>query len=129
MFGYFLQLSLQRIFRKRKSSILSFLVLTISFSFMIVVLSIVESISKTNEEYRLNTYGEWSFAILPANGYESSIRGQKQVQEVGEAICCGTLRTSNGDVGIGTVDFNFIQIGRMGTFLKRKKRLPWRLIR
>ena len=113
MFGYFLQLSLQRIFRKRKSSILSFLVLTISFSFMIVVLSIVESISKPNEEYRLNTYGEWSFAILPANGYESSIRGQKQVQEVGEAICCGTLRTSNGDVGIGTVDFNFIQIGRI----------------
>lgn len=113
MLKYFLHLSVQRISFKRKSSILSFLVLLTSFSFIIVAISIVGSISKTNTEYRLNTYGEWSFAILPANGLESWVEKQEQIQKVGKSVCSGVIRTNSGDIGIGTVDDAFLQIGRI----------------
>ena len=113
MLQYILHLSIEGIFRKKKSSILTFLVLLTSFSFIIVALSIVGSISKTNAEYRLNTYGEWSFAVLPANGLESTIRKLEQVEGMGRATCYGTFQSSNGSIGIGAVDDDFLQIGRI----------------
>lgn len=113
MFLYFLQLAVSRIFHRKKNSILSFLVFLTSFSFIIVALSIVGSISKTNTEYRLNTYGEWSFAILPADGLETMIENHEQIEEVGKAVCYGMLQTARGPIGIGTIDDNFLHLGRI----------------
>lgn len=113
MLGYFSQLALQGISRKKRSSVLSFLVLLISFTFTIVVMSIVGSISSTNEEYRLNTYGEWAFAMLPANGQESWAEHQDFVESIGKATCYGTMHTGHGDIGVGTVDAQFLQMGRI----------------
>ena len=59
MFRNILPLAFQGTRRKKRSSILIFSVLLISFSSAIVALSLVGSISKTNAEFRLNTYGEW----------------------------------------------------------------------
>ena len=113
IFLYFLQLAVSRIFHKKKSSILSFLVFLTSFSFIIVALSIVGSISKTNTEYRLNTYGEGSFAILPADGLETMVENHEQIEEVGKAVCYGMLQTARGPIGIGTIDDNFLHLGRI----------------
>lgn len=57
------RLTIEGTLRKRKSSILIFLVLLITFSFAIVSLSLVGSIGQTNAKFRLNTYGQWYFAI------------------------------------------------------------------
>ncbi len=56
-------LALQGLYHKKRSNRLVFSVLLISFSFVVVSLSLVGSISKTNAEFRLNNYGEWYFAI------------------------------------------------------------------
>lgn len=113
MTNYLFSLSLQGILKRRKSSGISFLILLISFSFMIVVLSIVGSISKTNTEYRLNTYGEWSVAVLPANGYEAWVEERIPTQTMGKANYYGAIRTSAGTSAIGTVDEQFLEVGRI----------------
>lgn len=113
MLGYFSQLAIQGILKKRKRSILIFLVLLITFSCTFVVLSIVSSISKTNEEYRLNTYGEWAFAVLPANGQEAWVEQQSFVEGMGKVSCYGITHTGWGDIGIGTVDDQFLELGRI----------------
>lgn len=58
-----LNLAYLRIKRRWKNSLLFFLVLLLSFSSAIISVSILGSIDRTNAEYRLNTYGEWYFAI------------------------------------------------------------------
>ena len=107
-------LAFQGIFRKKKSSILIFSVLLLSFAFAIASVSLVGSISKTNEEFRLNTYGEWYLAI--PDGIEDDaawLQKQTWAEKIGISHYYGYVQTETGRTGIGTVDENFKTIGRL----------------
>ena len=114
MFKSIVPLAFQGIMRKKRSSILIFLVLLLSFAFAIASVSLVGSISKTNEEFRLNTYGEWYLAI-PDGIKEDATWLQKQAwaQQTGISHGYGYVQTETGRTGIGTVDENFKTIGRL----------------
>lgn len=109
-----LLLAWQGVLRKKRSSILIFVVLLISFSFAIVALSLLDSISKTNAEFRLNTYGEWYFAI--PSGMEKDAQWLEQqpwADTVGTACNYGTVITPSGQAAFGTLDSSFLDIGRI----------------
>lgn len=114
MFRNLFSLAFQGTLRKKRSSILIFSVLLISFSFAIVSLSLVGSISKTNAEFRLNTYGEWYFAI-PSGMEEDAdwLEKQSWARMLGKAGNYGTISTSTGQAGFGTIDNSLIDIGRI----------------
>ena len=57
------KLALHGLKGKKRSSLLTVIILTISFAAVLVTLCITGSIIKTNAEYRLNTYGAWYGAI------------------------------------------------------------------
>lgn len=107
-------LALQGVLRKKRSSILVFSVLLLSFAFAIASVSLTGSISKTNKEFRLNTYGEWYFAV-PDGLEEDAIWLQKQswAETTGISHSYGYVLTEVGKTGIGTVDENFKSIGRL----------------
>ena len=87
-----LTLALQGTLRKKRSSVLIFSVLLISFSFAIVALSLVGSISTTNAEFRLNAYGEWYFAI--PSGKEADVnwvQNQPWIESAGTAVNYATI--------------------------------------
>ena len=121
MFRNILSLAVQGIRRKKHSSILIFSVLLISFSSVIVALSLVGSISKTNAEFRLNTYGEW-YCGIPSGMEEDAQWLEKQpwVRAIGRAGNYGTINTAAGQAGFGTLDHSLVNIGRIkldeGTF-------------
>ncbi len=107
-------LAFQGALRKKRSSILIFSVLLLSFAFAIASVSLTGSISKTNKEFRLNTYGEWYFAI-PDGLEEDAIWLQRQswAETTGISHSYGYVLTEVGKTGIGTVDENFKSIGRL----------------
>lgn len=107
-------LAFQRIRRKRKSSLLFFLVLLLSFASAIVSVSVVGSIDNTNGEYRLNTYGEWYFAI-PCGGVNDGTWLSKSdwTDSFGTAQSIGTISSSEKTIGLGTIDKTLIDIGRI----------------
>lgn len=121
MFRNILSLAVQGIRRKKRSSILIFSVLLISFSSAIVALSLVGSISKTNAEFRLNTYGEW-YCGIPSGMEEDAqwLESQPWVRAIGRAGNYGTINTAAGQAGFGTLDHSLVNIGRIkldeGTF-------------
>lgn len=121
MFRNILPLAFQGIFRKKRSSILIFSVLLISFSSAIVALSLVGSISKTNAEFRLNTYGEW-YCGIPSGMEEDArwLESQPWAKAIGRAGNYGTINTAAGQAGFGTLDHSLVNIGRIkldeGTF-------------
>lgn len=107
-------LVLQGVLRKRRSSILAFSVLLLSFAFAIASISLVGSISKTNQEFRLNTYGDWYLAI-PDGSEEDSTWLQKQswAEAIGIGYSYGYVQTETRQTGIGTIDENFKSVGRL----------------
>lgn len=109
-----LRLAVEGTLRKRKSSILVFLVLLITFSFAIVSLSLVGSIGQTNAQFRLNTYGQWYFAI-PSGMEEDAVwlRGQKWITNLGTSQNYGTLQLPSGQAGFGTLDEALTELGRL----------------
>lgn len=114
MFKKIFPLAFQGITRKKRSSILIFLVLLLSFAFAIASVSLVGSISKTNEEFRLNTYGEWYLAI--PDGLEKDeawLKTQGWAESIGISHYFGYVQTETGKTGIGTVDDHFKTIGRL----------------
>lgn len=114
MFRNILSLAVQGTLRKRRSSILLFSVLLTSFSFAVAALSLVGSISKTNAEFRLNTYGEWYCAIPSGmEADEAWLNGQPWAGTVGRADNYGTIRTDVGQAGFGTLDDDLVRIGRI----------------
>ena len=121
MFRNILSLAVQGIRRKKRSSILIFSVLLISFSSAIVALSLVGSISKTNAEFRLNTYGEW-YCGIPSGMEEDAqwLENQQWAKAIGKAGNYGTIHTAVGQTGFGTLDNSLLSIGRIkldaGTF-------------
>lgn len=107
-------LVLQGIFRKRRSSLLIFSVLLVSFSFAIGALSLMGSIAKTNAEFRLNTYGQWYFAI--PSGMEEDrqwLEDQPWVEKMGVSCQYGHIATPSGLAGFGTVDEALVELGRI----------------
>lgn len=103
--------ALQSVKRKKQNSILMSLVLFLSFSFAIIMLSTTESLNQTNEEYRYDTYGMWDTAILDAREWEvESIQKSGVADEIGTSVRYGMI---NGNSGIGTVDENLIEMGRI----------------
>lgn len=114
MFRNILSLAFQGTLRKKRSSILIFFVLLVSFSFAIVALSLVGSISKTNAEFRLNTYGEW-YCGIPSGMEEDAqwLENQQWAKEIGKAGNYGTIITPTGQTGFGTLDNSLIGIGRI----------------
>src|SRR5699024_11289961 len=84
-------LARQGIRRRRRSSILLFLVLTLSFAFAVMMLSVMGSMNRTNIEYLKNTYGAWHGAIPDGKDSDRAFlqrpglggrpgEGEKQVQ-------------------------------------------------
>lgn len=114
MFRNLSSLAIQGMLRKKRSSILIFSVLLISFSFAIVSLSLVDSIRQTNAEFRLNAYGEWYFA-LPSGMEEDAawLDDQSWAEKVGVSESYGTIDTPVGQAGFGTMDPAMLQVGRI----------------
>ncbi len=116
------QLAVQGLRRRRKSSLLVFAVLCLSFCFAIITLSVSGSMIKTNEEYRLDTFGQWQGAVvdgMPED--EAFLRGEEWVLRLGTSQNAGTISTERGQAFIGFVDEDFLQIGRLGL---QEGRLP-----
>lgn len=104
-------LAVKGIKRRRKSSILIFGILSISISFAVIAFSAHESMNKSNEEYRYDTYGTWEGAFL--GGYKEDFEvfnQEKDIFEIGTAVCYGTVA---GDVGYGTVEKKLKKMGRI----------------
>lgn len=113
MNGELFGLAVQGIVRKKRSSLLLFAVLLLSFAFAVISLSVTASIRKTNEEYRYDTYGTWYGAIR--NGRTSDaefLQGQEWLDKLGICISYGEIQASSGS-SIGTMDDTFLEIGRI----------------
>lgn len=86
-------LAVKSIGKRRKSSILMFCILA---------LSVNESMNKSNEEYRYDTYGTWEGVLL--NGKKENfeiLEKEKTIGKVGTAMCFGTVEEN---AGYGTVE-------------------------
>lgn len=104
-------LAVQGTMRKRRSSLLTFLVLLLSFSCAIMSLSITQSISSTNTEYRLNTFGEWYLAI--PDGMEEDgawLEHQSWVRKAGSCRVYGWVSRSMS--AYGSVDEAYFDLSR-----------------
>lgn len=103
-------LAVQGTLRKKRSSLLVFFVLLLSFAFAIVSLSLMGSLTKTNAEFRMETYGAWYYA-MPAglDKDAAALRSIPGVKQLGTMRNYGTL---NG-AGFGTVDADMREVGRL----------------
>ena len=116
MNGELFRLSLQSIQRKRRSSLLLFAVLLLSFAFAIISLTVTGSMQKTNEEYRFDVYGTWYGAIFDGREEdEDFLQKQEWLDTLGIARNYGRIQaqTSCG-TGIGVMDEAFMKLGRIG---------------
>ena len=95
MNGELFGLAIQGIGRKKRSSLLLFAVLLLSFAFAIISLTVTGSIRKTNEEYRYDTYGTWYGAI--PNGQDADevfLRKQAWLDGLGITKSYGTIQAA-----------------------------------
>lgn len=98
-------LAVQGVLRKRRSSILTFFTLLISFSCGIMALSLTQSISSTNEEYRLNTFGEWYLALpYTKSGDRTWVEQQDWANTVAIGTVYGAMRPDRIPGSFGTID-------------------------
>lgn len=114
MFKNMVSLAVQGILRKKRSSIRIFFVLLLSFAFAVAAVSLVGSISKTNQEFRFNTFGQWYFAI--PSGLEEDfawLQNQAWADAVGVGRSYGYIPTETGETGFGTVDNSLKKMGRL----------------
>lgn len=111
MFRNLLSLALQAVLRKKRSSVLLFLVLLLSFSCAIVSLSLTESIGKTNEAYRLNTYGAWYLAFPDVREEDAQwLAQQSWAEQVSSSCLYGELYGTS--VIFGTADDHYLDMAR-----------------
>ncbi len=115
MTGELFHLALQGIKRRRRSSLLLFAVLCLSFAFAIVTLSVSGSMKKTNEEYRLDTFGTWQGAVPDGLAEdEDFFREQSWLSELGIVKSVGGLSSGGAVKAFGTADETFLSMGRLG---------------
>ena len=112
------KLAIQGMKKRKRNSLLLFCVLVIAFSFSIVGLSLVESMNISNREYRFNHYGTWHTAVFQGKKEDISVYRKEKEMEIGTLTCFGKLETG---AGIGTVDQELIEMGRIGL---QKGRFP-----
>ena len=104
-------LSLEKMKKQKRDTILLFMVLSISFAFSLVSLSIMKSMDKTNEEYRYSVYGEWDAAFLDGQEKDADfLKADQEVEAVGTARKYGHLRTG---AGVGVIDEQLWKLGRL----------------
>ncbi|MCD7784141.1 MAG: ABC transporter permease [Oscillospiraceae bacterium] len=105
MFKTLLGLAFEGIRRRKRQSLLIFLVLLISFTFAIILLSYTTSIAETNTQLRLDTYGSWYGAIM--DGVDSDLEyleSEDWVDEVGVSVNYGTASVTVSDSPVGSVE-------------------------
>ena len=109
MFKSLVPLAVQGTLRKKRSSILVFSVLLVSFAFAIVTLSLTASISDTNAAYRCDTYGEWYFAIPYGKDGD---KAWLETQSWADTVAATTTYTYQS-VAMGTMDEAFVTLGHI----------------
>ena len=108
---HLLDLTYQGMRKKKREYLLLFTVLTLSFTFIILVLSITNSMYKSNQEFMNNTYGVWDAAIL--DGKTADFRFLKQEMGIDTVGCSHRYGLVAGKKGIGTIDDSFKKLGRI----------------
>ena len=79
-------LARQGILRRRRSSLLLFLVLLLSFAFAVMMLSVMGSMDRTNTELLKNTYGGWYGAIPDGKAEDRAFLEQREwLDQLGRA--------------------------------------------
>ena len=107
-------LARQGILRRRRSSLLLFLVLLLSFAFAVMMLSVMGSMNRTNIEYLKNTYGAWYGAIPDGKPEDRTFLEQRDwLDQLGESTNYGMVVGTQPVCGIGTVDETFLELGRI----------------
>lgn len=107
-------LATEKLQYRRNRTLFLLLVLTVSFGFILLSLSLERSMSYTNQEFRFDNYGEWYLAI--PNGLKSDGRwldSQDWAEQSGQMETLGSVQTSGGKIGLGTLDQEMIQVGRL----------------
>ena len=108
-------LARQGTLRKKRSSLLVFLVLLLSFTFAIVSLALVSSINATNRDFRYKIYGRWYCGLMtgtPEDGeWLRQPEQQKWIDSLGTARNCGQVPTSAGFAALGTLDDGMLDVG------------------
>ena len=110
------KLALHGLKGKKRSSLLTVIILTISFAAVLVTLCITGSIIKTNAEYRLNTYGAWYGAIpYGIKGDAEFLSTVNGIGEIGAATVYGQAVSKSGVAvtSVGSADGNLLKIGRI----------------
>ena len=102
-------LARQGIFRRRRSSLLLFLVLLLSFAFAVMMLSVMGSMNRTNIEYLKNTYGAWHGAIPDGKDSDRAFLERRDwLDRLGESVNYGQVRGTTPVSGVGSVDETFL---------------------
>ena len=103
--------------RKKHSSILVFLVLLVSFCFLIISLAVAGSISQTSDDLCRIIYGDWDAAIIDGRQEDAAFLAEKQqaglIETLGRMDNYGTIRAADAAAGFGTLDDAMIQVGRL----------------
>ncbi len=107
-------LAVQALKARKRSTLLLFLVLALSLALAVVTVSVTESIARTNENYRLDSYGAWHMGIVSgAPEDEAVLRGEDWLDTLGIAKSYGQIATPTGESGIGVVDETYLALGRV----------------
>ena len=114
-------LALSGLLHRRRECLLVVTVLTLSFSSIVLSLSLLGSMSHTNTEYRLNAYGQWNGALVDGKEEDSEWLSEREwIGEVGEARLFGNIMKLSDDsawaqnsFGLGSVDEGYRRLGRL----------------
>ena len=107
-------LARQGILRRRRSSLLLFLVLLLSFAFAVMMLSVMGSMNRTNTELLKNTYGGWYGAIPDGKAEDRAFLEQREwLDQLGESVNYARVSVILPVSGAGTVDESFVELGRI----------------
>lgn len=112
-----LSLAIQGMRRRKRQSMLIFFVLLISFAFAIMLLSYSSSISSTNSQLRLDTYGSWYGAITDGvNSDLEYLESTEWVEDIGTSVNYDIASVIIGDnimgsLRLGTVDDSMLDMG------------------
>ncbi len=99
---------------RKRSSFLLLIVLILSFTVAVISLSVTESMRKTNEEYRYDTYGAWYGAITSGKEEDEAFLEECEgIENMGITKSYGMVASNAGMTGIGTMDDAFCEIGRI----------------
>lgn len=104
-------LAIQGIMGKKKINLLLGAILFVSLVFTTITLSITDSLNKTNENYRFETYGTWKTAVYDGKQNDKDfLQKLKTVEQIGTACSYGTIMN---ETAIGTIDDTLIKIGNL----------------